>query len=406
MQNQNWRLLNRITVVSTVAVLVISFSAFAMAQGKGAASVAMFAKAAKDSTSVAGVRIIADRPKGFNPLTASSEELGKYGLPPRPDSADVKGLAHWQKAMAAIRYRGGDVKAMPYSSRTMMAAKQQPAAATAAGSATPSQYLATNWSGVANTNTLKQWNKNTSFDLIESIWNVPAVAPPNGACENGITGTNSSYGFYQVSWNGIDGFFGPENGTVLQGGTLGYADCGGPVDNFYAGWVEWYPSYPILEIFCDYGNGYVPCIVNAGDDFEAVTFGANSGYQYVFVEDINQGWYIDAELTWLSGPLLIGASEEQIVERPCCDGDGYALALADYIFDMFIATAGEDGKGTIFYGGEQTPATAIISMVDDADDQNISDVLQGGGTGFQGRYTLTFETVGCAAYGGCASDAP
>src|ERR1039458_2701477 len=84
MQNQNWRLFNRVIMAAAVTLLVVSFSTFAAAQG-GDAVHAMYAAAPKEATNIKGVSIIADRPKGFNPLTATSQELGRYGLPPRPD---------------------------------------------------------------------------------------------------------------------------------------------------------------------------------------------------------------------------------------------------------------------------------------------------------------------------------
>jgi hypothetical protein len=258
--------------------------------------------------------------------------------------------------------------------------------ATEALSAIPTQWLSYNWSGVANTNSLTSWNNKTSFNFITSVWNVPTAQPPFGACANGITGP-----FYEVSWNGIDGF---SNGDVIQGGSLSTADCSGNVG--YIGWVEWYPSYPILALYC--GSG--PCPVNAGDDFWVITYGANSGYQFVFVEDITQGWGGTLELTWLTGPFLVGGSEEQIVERPCCNGDGYPLALTNYIYDFFSYSFGYNGKGTQFYAGQQTAATAIITMVDDGNTQDISRVGQGS-QGEQGKYSLWFFDENCAQSGGC-----
>lgn len=67
MQNQNWRLSNRVIVIATVILLVVSFSTFAIAQGKGAAAVAMFAAAAKERTNVAGVSIPCRSAEGFQP---------------------------------------------------------------------------------------------------------------------------------------------------------------------------------------------------------------------------------------------------------------------------------------------------------------------------------------------------
>ena len=132
MQNQNWRLLNRVIVIAAATVLVVSFSPFAAAQG-GDAVHALYAAAPKEATNIEGVSIIADRPKGFNPPTASSEELGRYGLPQRPDKqADAKRYARWARAMQALRYRpAAHLEAKPYSSTNLMRAKRQLAAAAA-----------------------------------------------------------------------------------------------------------------------------------------------------------------------------------------------------------------------------------------------------------------------------------
>jgi len=398
MQNQNWRFLSKVIAVAAVTVLVVSFSTFAMAQ-RGDAVHAMFVSAPKEATNIAGVSIIADRPKGFNPLTASSEELGRYGLPQRPDQrADAKGYARWKRAMQALRYRpAAHLEAKPYSSTNLMLAKHQPAAAAISGQPTLSN--STNWSGVANTNTATTWDPSSSFTEIESAWNVPAAQPPIGACAGGITGAQGVPGFFELSWNGIDGV--PPSTDVLQGGSLSYAECGGLAT--YEGWFEWYPTYPMFVINC---TSSTPCPVNAGDDFFVITYGANSTVQFVMVEDATQGWGATYSLNQGTGPALVGNSEEQIVERPCCDVDGtgspYPLALTNYLFEFFEFTSGTDGAGGSFFAGDQTAATVIFSMYDDDGDQIISSVEQGS-TGTQGQQSLAFTSDNCAFTGGCTS---
>ena len=393
MQNQNWRFLSKVIAVAAVTVLVVSFSTFAMAQ-RGDAVHAMFVSAPKEATNIPGVSIIADRPKGFTPLTATSEELGRYGLPQRPDQqADAKGYARWARAMQALRYRpAAHLEAKPYSSTNLMLAKQQLSAAAATSG--PLTVPASNWSGVANTNTNTTWNSSTtSFTKIESVWNVPAAQPPIGACAGGIAGAKGVPGFFEVSWNGIDGVS-PGTG-VLQGGSLSYAYCGATAAT-YEGWVEWYPSYSILAIQC---AGEIACPVSAGDDFFVITYGVNSSTQTVFVEDTTQGWGGTYTLDLISGTGLVGNSEEWVVERPCCDTDGYPVALADYQFDFFFFTVGSDG----FYAGDQSSATEIFTMYDDAGTQAISSVGQGS-AGTQGLESLAFESNGCATKDGCTSE--
>jgi len=405
MQNQNWRLFNRVIVVAAVTLLVVSFSTFAAAQG-GDAVHAMYAAAPKEATNIKGVSIIADRPKGFNPLTATIQELGRYGLPPRPDQqADPRGYAKWARAMQALKSRpAAHLVAKPFSSVNLMLAKQQPAGP-ATSAATPTQLYSYNWSGVVNVNNLKKWNNNQSFNYVQSIWNVPAAQPPFNACTNGITGNPpTAPGFYQVTWNGIDG---ATNGDVLQGGSLGYADCGGPADTGYIGWVEWYPSYPVLAIWCNPGPQIIttstPCPVNAGDDFYVVTIGANSLKQYVFVEDITQGWGGLFELDYVTGPSLVGSSVEQIVERPGfdCDNNLCLAALSNFIDEFVVDAFALNGRGATYYPGSQTTETLIIDMIDDGATQVISSVDGQGKNGIQGLESLWLESEGCAYTDGC-----
>lgn len=382
MQTQNWRLANAAIAIALVTVFAVSFTTLALA-GNSDEVQAIFASAPKDATRVKGVEVFADRPKGFNPLTANNHELAMYGLPQRPDKAtDPKGYAIWERGMMALKYRPSDVKAMPYSSTELRPAKGK--------GPTPTSVGSYNWSGFANTNTLKKWSKKASYDEVTSVWNVPNAQPPFGACANNITGP-----FYEVSWNGIDGF---GSGDVVQGGSYSAADCYG--DRSYIGWVEWYPSYSILELYC----GSNPCPVSPGDDFWVVTYGvAGTATQSVYVEDITNQWGGTLSLSWVSGPGVIGNSEEWIVERPCCDGSGYPLPLANTIYDFFDYSFGYSGNGVQHFAGSQAASTYDIFMVDDGDTQTIEDATSGT-AGYQGKYSIWFNTVGCALSGGCTPD--
>ena len=387
MQKHSWQFLNRVLAATAAGALVMSFSAAAMAQRiSGEERSAIFAAAPRVQTSVKGVTAFAAPPKNFNPLTASNRELLSYGLPQAPDkAADPKSYQHWEKAMLALKTRATEVKAKPYSSVNM---KQVGQAAPQDVSGTVA-YNSFNWSGIANLNKNTKWNTKTSFDEVVSYWNVPVPNHPFGnlPCSEGP--------WYEVTWNGIDGF---NNGDVVQGGSADYWDgggCGGAVETF--GWVEWYPSYSILAIYC--GNSLCP--VGAGDDFVAVTFGA-SGFneQTVFVEDITQQWSGSFGLTYQSGPGLVGSSAEYIVERPCCNG-GNEFPLANYVFEFMGYNYAFDGKGTLFYPGNTSANTAIITMLADDGVTDISTPFLYGTAGNAGRYSIMLEDEGCAYSGGC-----
>ncbi len=403
MQNQNWRFLNRVIVVTAVTALVVSFTTLAVAQREDAH--AIFAAAPKVNTSVEGVHAFPDTPKGFNFLTATNLELLTYGLPQRPDkTADAKGYEHWEKAMSALQAcnqhaqqphastspsapvcHGTDVRALPYSSRN--AQRAGPTETANADGTTAISYY--NWSGIAQTNTLKKWNTKTSFDEVVSIWNVPVANHPFGniPCSDGP--------WWEVTWNGIDGF---SNGDVVQGGSSSYWDgggCGGPIS--YYGWVEWYPSYSILEVLCK-GK---PCPVGPGDDFEAITYGtAGIAEQFVFVEDITQQWSGTFGLTYVSGPGVVGNSAEYIVERPCCKGSNNN-PLGNYVWEFFNDSYAYDVAGTLFYPGNTSSKTYIITMLADDDSTVISYPVFYGTSGNEGKYSFWLADANCAYSGGC-----
>lgn len=394
MQNQNWRF-SRVIAVATVTLLVVSFTTLAVAQRiAGEERTAIFASAPKVSTSVKGVSAFAAPPKGFNPLKATNRELLTYGYPQAPDKAEVRAYDHWQRAVLALKTHVSDVRARPYTSREMMPTPNA-ASASSEVSGVPTQVGSYNWSGIANTNNLKAWNSSCltpaacSFDEVVSIWNVPVSNHPFGnlPCSEGP--------WYTVSWNGIDG---AKNGDVVQGGSAIYWDdggCGGPIE--YFGWVEWYPSYPILTVYC----GSNPCPVGPGDDFEVVTYGANSTTQNVFIEDVTQQWGGTLSLGYVSGPFLVGQSAEWIVERPCCIASGFPLALANYIWDFFDDAFAYNVHGTIFYPGSGAASTRVYTMYADDGATPISYVPGYGTAGFQGRYSLWFSDENCAYSGGC-----
>jgi hypothetical protein len=383
MEKQSRRL-NQVIAPTIAIVFVVIFSTFAVAQRENAAAV--FASAPRVQTSVKGVTAFAAPSKGFNPLTATNVQLLTYGLPQRPDKAtNPKAYEHWERGMLALKTRANDVKPMPYSSHTMVPAGP-PSAAGIDNTISVGSY---NWSGIANTNKLKAWNNNTSFNQVESVFNVPVAKPPFGSvpCSDGP--------WLESTWNGIGGF---TEGSLVQGGSALYWDAGGCKGKIiYNGWVEWYPSYPELEILC----GKTPCPVTSGDDFWVISYGvAGTAEQFVFVEDLTQQWSGTFGMTWVSGPGLIGTSAEYIVERPCCTGSGNFYPLTNYIYDFFDYSYALDGKGTVFFAGSTAATTAVFTMY--ADDAATAISYPTAGTaGYQGRYSIWFADENCAYSGGC-----
>jgi hypothetical protein len=384
MQTQNGQLWIRGTITMAAITLVIGLSA-AAAQTEDANTI--FASAPKVATSVDGIRLFMEPPKGFNPLNATNVELLTYGLPQRPDQVvDPAGYKVWERAMLSIKTHVTNVKTTPFTSRIMTPAgapeKVIEGGVTSVGSL--------NWSGIANTNKNTKWNSNTSFTAVASVWNVPVAIAPFGDCV--------SSSLQEVTWNGIDGY---NSGDVVQGGSASYftpsfIPCTGTPS--YFGWVEWYPSYPITELMC----GSSACPVGPGDDFFVVTY-ASAGFasQNVFVDDLTQGWAGTTNLAWRSGPGMIGNSAEYIVERPCCDSDDRYLPLVNYVYDFFDFAHSNDGKGTEYYPGSTSSATTIFTMNADDNVTPISHPRSYGTSGNEGKYAIWMEDLNCTYIGGC-----
>jgi len=380
MENQNRR---SVIALVSVTVLIVCFATLATAQRvAGEERSAIFATASKVPTGIKGVYVFGAPPRNFNPLTATNRELLSYGLPQRPDKErNAPAYQHWERGMLALKTRVTDVEARPYSSHQMTPAGP-PSAAAIDGTVSVGSF---NWSGIANFNHLKSWNTTTSFDEVDSTWNVPVSKKPFGTppCGDGP--------WYEVTWPGIGGFI---SGSLVQGGSFDFAPCTGAVT--YEGWIEWFPSYPILAVKC----GTKLCPVGPGDLFWVICY-ASPGFadQHVFIEDITQGWSGTLALTYVSGPGMVGSSAEYIVERPG-SGGGF-LPLANYIGEFFEFSYAYDVAGALFYPGNSGTSTAIFTMIADDNATAISYPTSYGTAGNQGRYSFVTVDDKCAYSGGC-----
>jgi len=363
-----------LTAALAVIGLILVFTAPAVAQNEAAR--AIYASAATIQTNVAGIHSYSEPPADFKPLTASDEMLATYGFPPRPDRlANPQKYAAWERAMLAAKHRQtGELKLHPEAmSHPIQLSKIQPQSA--GGSGTPVTYSSPNWSGIANGNNLTKWNTKTSFDEVYSQFNVPVVQQPFGSCDGGTD--------WEVTWNGIDGF---KNETVLQGGSSSQAYCNNnQTSQTYYAWVEWWPSYPIIEVFS----------VNPGDDMYVDTYSTNGGCNpgNVYVEDMTTLTWGTYQIDWQTGPCLVGNSAEIVVERPWGDDNNY-YPLANYIWDFALSWSHEI-NGTEFGPGNTTSETYLFDMTDDKGDQIISYPVA------EGKNSAYFYDTNCAFSGGC-----
>jgi hypothetical protein len=260
-------------------------------------------------TNIPGATTIAAPPEGFDPLTASVQELEYYGYPPRPDQFEApRAFASWQKAIRASRNRVTPV--LEVTNNFAGPAKLK------AGSAAPangSAALSYNWSGYVNTNGVSSYGK-PSFYYIIGDYVVPVARQAYSKCD----GTWD----YAVTWVGIDGW---GSGDVLQAGNEADAFCsGGSTATYYSAWYEWFP----------YGWTRIPSLpISPGDDLFVEVWSTSSTAGHAYLVNYNTDQYVIVNFSAPPLTHLVGNSAEWIVERPSVGG--HLATLANYISDYF-----------------------------------------------------------------------
>jgi hypothetical protein len=242
-----------------------------------------------------GIKVRTFRPPhGFDPLLASSDDLQKFGFPPRPDDPD---------RLARYRKRWGRLSRLRYIEPTFRVDKEivhGPRRRLEGFQSSP------NWSGsvvYAPLGTVL-----TTFTYVNARWVVPNVYTPAdniswcGWC-------NSS------SWVGIDGdgTTGGEGGDVLQAGVDCNVSTVTPIRNIHPFWQWWPGLYTSVTNFP----------VSAGDEI-SVQIQATGPVPYAaanicFSNDA-AGIYTIFNVTAPEGKNLVGNCAEWIVERPGTPG--------------------------------------------------------------------------------------
>ncbi|MGA9528162.1 MAG: hypothetical protein WBS24_08610 [Terriglobales bacterium] len=367
-------------VLTVIMTLFLSLGTLAAAESDAARAIR--ASAATIPTNIPGIRSYAEPPKGFNPVTATDEDLATYGFPARPDKeAHPAQYVQWERAMRLARiHRNGELKALPGGGLKIPSGSAPLPEAIQPETGGPKDIQTNNASGAVVTSGQKTFNKNSIEDVICEIIVPTAEFPSN-------TRACSGEGYIAISSVGIDGFvFDTGNGygfdPQLEAGIYEQVSCSG--DLYYFAVAGWQGGYSVAFN------------VNPGDVLYAAAYtfgGSNSG---AFLEDITSGVYGSYSIT-TSG--IVGHTANWMVERICCtDNEPSALANTTNIAigDGFA----ESEAGKFFYPGSQASTTEVLNMTDDAGDQTIEQVTQGS-TGFQGQSGLWFETKNCAAVNGC-----
>ena len=261
-------------------------------------------------TNLPGTTTIVAPPEGFDPISASDEDLAYHGFPPRPDqSSSPKAYASWTKAINASRTR-----LVPQLEQTNVfhgpARQNKNAKAPGNESETLDSY---NWSGYVNLSGGSTYG-DSSFYYIYSEFVVPIARQAFGVA-------NGTWD-YGSSWVGIDGW---NSGDVLQAGVEydAYAS-GSTTATYYSPWYEWYP----------YGEVRITNLpIAPGDDYfvEVWHTSQTQGYAYLVNESTDQA--VEIGFTAPSGTKLVGNSAEWIVERP--DVGGSLATLTNFVDEVF-----------------------------------------------------------------------
>ena len=273
---------------------------------------------------LAGATTIEAPPAGFDPITASDQDLAYHGFPPRPNqNTEPKAFATWAKAMKASKTRivptleqtavfHGPAQQAKGSAANAKAVENALASAPDKASNVSYSY---NWSGYVDFSGATSYGSKSYYFLVNDFV-VPKAEQAFHACTGGWD--------YGSAWNGIDGWGSPD---VLQAGVEFDAYCalGGLIKStYYSAWYEWYP-YGSVRI------GGFP--IAPGDDMfvEVWNTSATSGHAYLVNYNNNQS--VNISFSAPAGTTLVGNSAEWVVERPSVGGN--LTTLTNYIMDPF-----------------------------------------------------------------------
>ena len=138
-------------------------------------------------------------------------------------------------------------------------------------------------------------------------------------------------------------------------------------------------------------------------DVMYVEVNAGPGGLYFFLEDLTTITFSSYSFAGNYG--FIGKSAEWIASHSCVSDDTSeppydCIEFPNLIALFFDGGAAQTANGHVYYPGSTAASTAVITMRDDSDTQDIEVVSQGSG-GYEGKHSLWLQTTGCAWSGGC-----
>jgi len=366
-----------------LAVLALTLTAGAQSD----ALRAIYERSATIPTNIEGIYAYPTPPEGFDPITASDQELAAYGLPLRPDkTTDLADYRQWTRLARLMSNPDarwyGELKPRKVHGNV---AAVKPAASEEAAATFGVTVQGPNWSGVVNTVPGIKWNSKTSFSYVKGEFNVPWPQQAfNNSGGNICDGDTDQAAF----WVGLDGFtvtglnLGNQD-NIAQTGVDIAANCNAQVA---VAWVEWYPG-PSVGLFQVY----------PGDDISVMVEDINSTAAIFQVWDHTIRKSASYRINAPSGYVLAGNEAEYIVERPGGDGCPTCLyPLANYVWSFWDFARAKTFNGIYYYPGSTNTGTFDVSMTDDSG-ANIISVPNID----KGLQNLFVSDQGCAYEGGC-----
>jgi hypothetical protein len=293
-------------------------------------------------------------PRGFNPVTASDDQLAFYGFPPRPDALSAPGAYsawHTLVTLPVQRVTTGFQQTTIYN---------RPADILSTGQKTPGSTTtgasSSNWSGY----TVEGSNNvfNVTNTTIYGVFEVPVAQQAFGSCTGGWD--------YSSQWIGIDGW---GSSDVFQAGYEADAYCsGGSTSQFYSAWYEWYPNSETRI------SGFP---ANPGDIIYLYIWPTSTTTGEYYIANLTADEATSASFSAPSGTHLQGNSIEWIVERPGVNGS--LATLTNYVnVPWYYATATvpkNNGTTTQYSPADGHSGTILSITMDDNSGNGISDAF-------------------------------
>jgi hypothetical protein len=240
---------------------------------------------------------------GFDPLTASAQDLEKAGLPPRP--TDPKLLERYKRFFAQTK---GKFQYVVPTFRVDPTKTTHTNKGSKMGAGTETYD---NWSGGVVYAPAGQ-----SFKWVQGDWVVPNVYPP----------TQNQW-YYCANWIGLDG---DGSGDVCQAGLICAAyQSGSSITRTVYPWHEWFP-FSWVEI--------TNLAISPGDLVSMLictSQGAGSTTATIFFGNRTSGLATSYQISAPSGTKLAGNSAEWVVETPIVNGQ--LTKMPDY-GEVFFST--------------------------------------------------------------------